>query len=173
MTVIRTDRLVLRPFEIADIPAYAAIRRQPGVTRYLPSHSDDPVQSDRRAASNVQAFVKLWLDPGYGPWAVVADGQLIGHAGLRWIPEEGATEVLYLLAPSAHGKGYASEAGRAALDYGFKVLGLERIVAWAMPENTASIAVMKRIGMRRRPGLVTVFGIQAVEYSITPEMKMG
>jgi RimJ/RimL family protein N-acetyltransferase len=167
MTTITTERLLLRPFNEDDIPAYAAIRRQPGVTRFLPSHTDDPAESDRRAAATVRAFARLWDDPGYGPWAVIAGDRLIGHAGLRWVAEAGATEVLYLLDPAAHGRGYATEAARAALEFGFANLGLERIVAWAMAENTASTAVMERLGMRRNPEPVTVFGVRAVEYSAT------
>ena len=169
MTEIATKRLTLRPFRGDDIPAYAAIRRKPGVTRYLPSHTDDPVEADRRAAAVVHAFVALWDDPGYGPWAVVCDGQLIGHGGLRYVEEAKATELLYVLDPDYHGKGLATELARASLEYGFRRLGLSRIVAWAMPENARSLAVMQRLGMTRTPGLITVFGVEAVEYSINTD----
>ena len=166
MTPIETDRLILRPFRRADLPAYAAIRRKPGVTRFLPSHTEDPEESYRRAAATLEAFGAAWRDRGYGPWAVVVKGGgLIGHLGLRHVAEQDATEVLFLLDPAMHGRGLATEGARAALDWGFGTLGLDRIVAWAMPENAASRSVMERLGMRRTPGLVTVFGLQAVEYS--------
>ena len=163
MTTIRTERLTLRPFSEDDIPTYAQIRRKPGVTRFMPSHTDDPVESDKRAAATVRAFAKLWEAPGYGPWAVEYAGDLIGHTGLRFVADMDATEVLYLLDPAHHGHGFATEAGAAALKYGFETLGLNEIVAWAMEENSASLAVMQRLGMERVPGLVTVFGVQAVE----------
>ena len=166
MTTIETDRLILRPFREDDIPDYAAIRRKPGVTRFLPSQTDDPEESDRRAVATLEAFIAAWEDPGYGPWAVVEKvGGLIGHLGLRHVPQQGVTEVLYLLDPAAQGRGLATEGAQAALDWGFGTLGLERIVAWALPENVASLAVMARLGMQRTTGLVTVFGLQAVEYS--------
>lgn len=173
MTVIRTERLVLRPFTLDDVDDYATIRRQQGLTRFLPSHTEDRAESDRIAAQIVEGFAGLWEDPGYGPWAVVHADQLIGHAGLRWVESEGSTEVLYLFAPAAHGQGFATEAARAALGYGFDVLGLDRIVAWAMEENTASLAVMQRLGMQRTPGLVTVFGVEAVEYWIARNFTGG
>lgn len=160
---LTTDRLVLRPFDTGDIAAYQAIRRAPGVTRFLPSHTDDLAESDQRAAATVEAFAALWDDPGYGPWAVVRDGTLIGHLGLRLLPEfHGQTELLYLLAPEAQGQGLATEGCRAALDWGFSHLGLERIVALALPENAASLAVMERLGMRREPELSEAFGLKVV-----------
>lgn len=167
MIVLRTSRLILRPFTVADIPAYQAVRRDPAVTRFLPSHTTDRSKADARAAETVQAFAALWDDPGYGPWAVVRHdtGALIGHCGLRFVAQMDDTEVLYLLARHAWGQGYATEAAGAALNHGFQSLGLARIVAWAMQENVASQAVMARIGMTRSPGLVRVFGIDAVQYS--------
>lgn len=165
MTEIRTDRLLLRPFRRDDLPAYAAIRRKPGVMGFLPSPRE-PMDEDTRSARAVETFITAWEDVGYGPWAVFREGDLIGHAGLRWVREEGVTEVLYLFDPDAHGKGYATEAARTAIEYGFGTVGLSRIVAWAMPRNTASLAVMERAGMARIPGLVRVFGIEAVQYEI-------
>ena len=162
MTTVRTERLLLRPFEPDDIPAYAAIRRKPGVMRFLP-RPKEPMDDDTRSAKAIEIFRTAWAEKGYGPWAVILDGTLIGHTGLRWVPEEDATEVLYLFDPDHHGQGYATEAARAALDHGFGPLGLDRIVAWAMPANAASLAVMKRLGMTRADQLVTVFGIDAVQ----------
>ena len=162
MTTIHTERLVLRPFAPGDLPGYAEIRREPGVMRFLPRPAE-PMDEDTRSAKAIETFRQAWTDKGYGPWAVLLDGTLIGHAGLRWVDEEGVTEVLYLFDPAHHGKGYATEAASAALDFGFNTLGLDRIVAWAMRENVASLAVMERLGMVRRAGLVTVFGIAAVE----------
>ena len=165
MTTIRTERLILRPFTPGDLPAYAAIRRKPDVMRYLP-RPPEPVDQDTRSERALDYFRQCWQREGYGPWAVVLDGDLIGHAGLRYVPEEGVTEVLYLFDPDHHGRGYATEAAGAALDYGFGTLKLDRIFAWAMPQNAASLAVLHRLGMTRRPGLVTVFGIDVIEHRI-------
>lgn len=172
---VRTDRLLLRPFLASDIAAYAAIRRKPEVMRYLPAPTSDPDEIDCRSAETVRAFAAAWDEVGYGPWAVIerASGRLVGHHGLRMVAEMGGqTEVLYTLDPAVWGRGFATEAGRAALDHGFGPAGLDRIVAWALPGNTRSRRVMERLGMVRRDGLVTFKNFDVVEYAIgRPEWR--
>lgn len=167
MTTLATPRLILRPFESADIPAYADIRAKPHVVQYLSGGAAGAAQAWESAKERVPAFQAIWQEPGgYGPWAVVekASGQLIGHCGLRvWDALGGATELLYMLDDTAWGKGYATEAARASVRFGFEVLKLDEIVAVALPENSASIRVMERAGMRRLPGFTTVLGKTAVK----------
>lgn len=167
--VVETERLTLRPFEPADEPAYAAIRSRPEVARYLAGGEASAADGAEIAARLVPAFAAFWdakgHGPGYGPWAVVeqSTGRLIGHLGLRLLPEfHGRTELLYALSPEAHGKGYAAEGAAAALSFGFDTLRLPTIIALAVPQNTASLKVMDRVGMKRRTGLVEVFGLKAV-----------
>jgi RimJ/RimL family protein N-acetyltransferase len=81
---------------------------------------------------------------------VFLDGRLIGHAGLNFVPEFDETEVLWALHPDAWGKGYATEVARAALVHGFETLGLGLVFAVTLPDNRASQAVMKRIGLTYR-----------------------
>ncbi len=164
-----TERLILRPFEPADEPAYAAIRSKPEVARYLAGGEAAAAEGAEIAARLVPAFAALWdakgHGPGYGPWAVEerATGRLIGHLGLRLLPEfQGRTELLYALSPEAQGKGYAVEGAATALAFGFDTLCLSTIIAVAMPQNEASLKVMDRVGMKRRPGLVEVFGLKTV-----------
>jgi ribosomal-protein-alanine N-acetyltransferase len=150
MTVVETDHLLLRPFTLADVPAYAAVREDAAIREWLRS---DPAESGTSIAARVVAmFIEEWATVGYGPWAVVdrADGTLIGHHGLRFMPEFGETEVLYALAERARGRGYAVEAGRAALDFAFGTLGLARVIAIALHDNRASRAVMERLGLTYR-----------------------
>ena len=167
---LQTERLILRPFQRSDIPAYQAIRRKPGVTRFLPSHTVDPQEADRRAAAGVESFIQAWADDGYGPWAMTdRDGVLMGHLGLRVLPEMGGqTELLYLLDPVAQGRGLVAEGARAALTWGFSHLGPTRVLALAMPDNAGSLAVMDRLGMQRPPGngLVDAFGMKVVQSTI-------
>ena len=171
MDRIETGRLLLRPFQETDGPAYRAIRLKPGVTRFLPSHTEDPGEAARRADATVAAFREAWVRDGYGPWAVVerAAGRLVGHLGLRRLPERGETELLFLIDPGAQGRGYATEGGRAALTCGFGRLALPEVAAFALSGNAASIAVLERLGMRRRPGLVRAFGLEVLRY----EMRAG
>ncbi len=168
MTRMETGRLLLRPFEEGDRPGYRAIRLKPGVTRFLPSHTEYPAEAARRADAAVEAFREAWKQDGYGPWAVVerASGHLVGHLGLRRLPERGETELLFLIDPDAQGRGYATEGGRAALAYGFDRLALPAVAAFALPENAASIAVLERLGMRRSAGLVRAFGLEVLRFGI-------
>ena len=125
---IETSRLTLRPFALGDIDAYAAIRAKPEVVRFLSGGEAAAAQAHEIADRTVRACLAAWSDgPGYGPWAVVetSSGRLIGHLGLRWLPELGGeTELLYLLYllylldSAAWGRGYATEGALAALDYG-------------------------------------------------------
>ena len=162
---------MLRPFEDSDGPAYRAIRRKPGVTRFLPSHTEDPVEAAQRSDATIAAFRGAWERDGYGPWAVVerASGCLVGHLGLRRLSELRETELLFLIDPDAQGRGYATEGGRAALAYGFDRLALPEIAAFVLPQNAASIAVLTRLGMRRRAGLVRAFGLEVLRF----EMQAG
>ena len=150
MSVVETARLILRPFAPSDIPAYAAIRGKRGVARYLPGGEARAAEAQGVASRLVHAFAEQWQSVGYGPWAAVekASRRLIGHCGLRLLPElAGETEILYALDETAWGRGYATEGAAAARDFGFGRLELPRLIAMAVPQNAASIRVMEKIGM--------------------------
>ena len=170
--MIETERLLLRPFRPSDLEAYAAIRAKPEVVRFLPGGAESAARADEIAARSVSLFERLWReDPGYGPWAAIesASGRLVGHLGLRQLPElDGETEILYLLDSAVWGRGYATEGAAAARDYAFGPLGLARLIALALPENAASLRVMEKIGMRREDGTVEAFGLELVRCVLEP-----
>jgi len=147
MTLLQTERLTLRPLGPADAEAYAAMRFHPQVAQWLPPASGDPVESAR---ATIKRFATAWHERQRAPWGVFRDGGLIGHGGLNFVPEFGQTEVLWALHPDAWGKGYATEVARAALAFGFETLALDLIFAITLPDNHASQAVMKRIGLTYR-----------------------
>lgn len=150
MTVLRTDRLLLRPFEEADIAPYVAIRSKREVARYLPPvPKDDP---EAWAKGLFAAFDEAWATRGHGPWAAVerASGRLLGHMGLRYMPEFDETELLYAFDTDAWGRGLATEGAAASLGFGFETVGLARIMAIAIPENAASRNVMTKLGLTYR-----------------------
>lgn len=93
---------------------------------------------------------------GFGRWAVEVreSGQFIGFTGLSTLDDEmpiAGVDLAWALARPAWGHGYATEAGLAALEYGFDILGLPEIVAVTMARNVRSQAVMRRIGMTSDP----------------------
>lgn len=71
-----------------------------------------------------------------------------------------------MLESAVWGRGLASEGARAARDYGFGHLGLDRLIAMALPGNPASLRVMERVGMTREPGLLDAFGLKVVRYTM-------
>src|SRR4051794_9878260 len=112
-----------------------------------------------RAASDalVERIRAQFDEHGYGLWAVEvrATGSFIGFTGLAWqtFPAHftPAVEVGWRLRRTAWGHGYASEAARAALEFGFTQVGLDEIVSMTAVTNVRSQRVMERIGMSRDP----------------------
>jgi RimJ/RimL family protein N-acetyltransferase len=88
---------------------------------------------------------------GWGLWAVEHDGVFLGFTGLSKPSFREGTEIGWRLARHAWGQGFATEAARAVIDYGFSVLDLAEIISFTAVGNTRSRAVMERIGMTRDP----------------------
>ena len=145
--MLTTDRLTLRPLVLADAAPYAAMRYHPEVAKWLPLDPVDPAEAVR---TTIERFAAAWRQRRYAPWGVFRDGRLIGHGGLNYVREFDQTEVPWALHPDAWGQNYATEAARAALGYGFDRLGLDLIFAITLPNNHASQAVMKRLGLTYR-----------------------
>jgi len=150
--VIETPRLILRAWRDEDYEPFAVLNADPEVMRHFPAtHSRE--ESDALATRN-----RLHIDDhGWGLWAVERklDGAFLGFTGLAHPrpphPMEGQTEVGWRMARHAWGHGYASEAARASLAFGFDHLGLAEIISFTAAENERSQAVMQRIGMTRTP----------------------
>jgi [ribosomal protein S5]-alanine N-acetyltransferase len=151
MTTVQTERLTLRPLMAADAEPYAAMRYHPAVAEWLLPAAGDPLDLAR---ATIERFAQSWQQRRYAPWGLFLEGRLIGHGGLNFVPEFGETEVLWALHPDVWGKGYATEAARAALAYGFDSLALKLIFAMTRPDNVASQAVMRRLGLLYRKNVV-------------------
>jgi ribosomal-protein-alanine N-acetyltransferase len=163
--IVETARLTLRLPTLDDADAYARFRTHPDVTRSLPLRfGDDPRVN---AINYILMFQTCWRERGYGPWVAIArdDGRLVGHVGLRYLPEFGETEILWALHPEAWGRGYATEGARAARDHAFASLRLARVMAIALPSNRPSIAVMERIGLLPE-GEASFLGHRVVKYGL-------
>ena len=148
--ILSTARLHLRPWRESDLAPFAALNADARVMEHFPARLSRE-QSDAMAA---RIMAKL-DSQGWGLWAVeVVGGEpFIGFTGLA-VPSFEAhftpcTEVGWRLAHSAWGKGYATEAARAALAFGFDELRLAEIVSFTAVSNKRSAAVMERLGMRR------------------------
>jgi RimJ/RimL family protein N-acetyltransferase len=146
--VLSTPRLTMRRWRSSDLEPFAAMNADPQVMRYFPA----PL--DRAASDAFVARIESRFDElGYGLWALElsASGKFIGFTGLNPMPDgvpgAGGTEVGWRLARSAWGKGYATEAGQAALDMAFTSIGLREVWSLTAKVNTPSVAVMRRLGL--------------------------
>lgn len=148
---IETDRLRLRPFAPGDLDALANILARPDVMQYL----DEEPLTRSEVARIVERRVEQnhLADQGETLWLAVelkTTGEMIGTVHLVWLSQEHAQgEVGYRLHPDHWGHGYASEAVRAMLAYGFGVLELHRIIGTCDDRNEASRRLLVRIGMRQ------------------------
>lgn len=164
---LETDRLRLRPCELADLDALHSLFTDPEVRRFL---WDDRVIARGETAGVIEASVASFASHGFGQWLAFSreDDALVGFSGLRLVDGTTDVELLYALAPSHWGRGLASEAARAVLQHGFATLGMTRILARADAPNAASLRVMQRLGMRfERRGLE--HGLDTVCYSLARE----
>jgi [ribosomal protein S5]-alanine N-acetyltransferase len=162
---IRTERLLLRAFTEADLPVWnQALFADPEVRRYLPL--DGPLSDDDLEGALARSRAH-WAEHGYGAWVAeeAATGTFAGHCGLRFLEDVGETELYYAFAQRCWGLGFATEAARTAVEFGFDRAGLRRIVAYAAPENAASTHVMEKLGMAFEAE-TEIFGMRCVRYAI-------
>lgn len=153
MTVeLQTGRLLLRQWRDEDLPAFAAMSADPAVMEFL-----SPLAAPGACGEWAARLRGHWREHGFGLWVVERPGEagFVGVVGLGRIPYRAhftpAVEAAWRLARPYWGRGYASEAARAALDYGFEALGLGEIVAVTVSANLRSRRVMERLGMTRDP----------------------
>ncbi len=145
---LRTERLVLRPMDRGDLVALVEIQAEESFWWY-------PLRAGMTAeetAGFLDRVLASYERDGFGLQAVVerSTGSLVGWAGLavpHFLPQIlPAVEVGWRLARPARGRGIATEAGAAAVEFGFTAGGLERIVSIYEPENAPSGRVMEKLG---------------------------
>jgi RimJ/RimL family protein N-acetyltransferase len=149
---VRTDRLILRRWQDSDREPFAAMNADPQVMEYFPA-----MLTRAESDTMVDRIEEHFEQYGYGLWAleVARTSEFIGFTGLSTprfdAPFMPATEIGWRLAQPAWGHGYASEAARHAVRYGFEQAGLAEILSWTATQNVRSRAVMERLGMTRDP----------------------
>jgi RimJ/RimL family protein N-acetyltransferase len=147
--ILHTPRLSLRQFTGNDEDAALILHlnSQPGVLKYL---HEPPLKDLAHARQVLKEIILPQYENKLGRWAVhlKSNNEFIGWCGLKFRPERNETDLGYRLLPAAWGRGYATEAASACLEYAFNVLHLEKINACAHVENIASLAVLENIGMK-------------------------
>jgi ribosomal-protein-alanine N-acetyltransferase len=146
---LRTARLLLRPFTRADESALFALHSSPLVLRYW----DSPPWSDRARAELFVMSCMRMSEEGTGARLAIdrtSDMSFIGWCGLtRWNPDYRSAALGYCLDNAAWGHGYATEVGRALIQWGFDTLELNRVQAETDTRNTASAGVLEKLGFVR------------------------
>jgi RimJ/RimL family protein N-acetyltransferase len=146
--VIRTDRLVIRPWRVEEADRYVEINRRPEVMRWFPPRP--PIERDEAINRIERNAAQLAADSRLGRWAVVdqSTGVPAGTLILQRLPDgDGELEIGWHLHPDSWGQGFASEAAAAVLARAF-ANGFAEVWAVTHPENHRSAAVCRRIGMQ-------------------------
>lgn len=165
VVTLETERLVLRMFDKADVEAYAAFCGDPEVMRYI---GDGQPLAPPMAWRSLATVIGHWSLRGYGLWAVTerASGALVGRVGF-WNPHGWpGFELGWLLSRSYWGRGYATEAARAAMDWGFTRREEPQVISLIYPDNAASIEVATRLG-ERLADRIELLGKPVLLYRIT------
>jgi ribosomal-protein-alanine N-acetyltransferase len=164
VTVLETDRLVLRPPVPEDAEALAPMYADPEVMRYL---GNGRTLTRAQTERSVQRMIDGWEADGFGLFTTVRkeDETIIGRVGLiLWNPEtweptrassEGPKEleVGYTIGRSFWGRGYATEAAAASRDFALERLGARRLIALIIHGNDASERVALKLGFQYERGI--------------------
>ena len=144
---LETERLILRPFHENDVDAYTAVLQAPQVRAAL--HLPDDIGREQAWLGMAQ-WLGQWELRGTGQWALElkSSGAFVGRAGMHFPerPEWPGIEIGWALHPDHWGKGYATEAGRASVEYAFAHHDVDTLYSVILHENTASQAVARRLG---------------------------
>jgi RimJ/RimL family protein N-acetyltransferase len=159
---IQTERLILRQLQALDAITLHRIYQSDGVLQYFPNPHPPALEKVERFIAGQQAH---WEKHGFGDWGILlaGDDQIIGWAGLQYLPELDETEVGFLLDRPYWGMGYATEAAQASLSFGFKYFDLDHIIALVHPGNLASRRVIEKNGMDYVES-VQLWGIELMRY---------
>jgi len=146
--IVETARLVLRPLTPDDLGDLATLYADPEIRRYFP----DGTRTYEETRAELDWIIDVYYGRyGYGLWATVlkGTGTFIGRCGLLPWEIDGRTEVevAYLLDKRYWGRGLATEAARAIVDHAFATLPVDRLICMVDPENAASRAVARKVGM--------------------------
>lgn len=145
---ITTERLLLRPYTLADAPAVQRIvsDREVAATTLAIPHP----YPENGAIEWIASIEPKWAEGSGAVFAITlaSTGEVIGSIDLRVKPEHRHAEMGYLIARPHWGNGYVTEAARATLEFGFETIKLNRIYAHHMTHNPASGSVLRKVGMR-------------------------
>ena len=166
MRVIETERLILRLHTIEDVEASYQMNLDENVSAFT---GDGGVVSHEEIERRIREDVLGDYEKhGFGRFAVVekSSGEFIGFAGLKYLEDLDEVDLGYRFIFSKWGKGYATEASKACVDFGFNELNLKKIIAFVLPDNIGSVRVLEKLGFEYEKDVVED-GLQARLYSLS------
>jgi RimJ/RimL family protein N-acetyltransferase len=141
--VLRTERLLLDPYVPEDEEDFVALFTDVRVSQWM---GDGPEPEEANRALFRRVFTNVYDTGAFDVWAVRENGVLVGHAEIKPSKTTGGHELIYALAHHAWGRGLGTELARAICEYGFETLELDEVHATIAEQNTASLAVMEKLG---------------------------
>jgi RimJ/RimL family protein N-acetyltransferase len=146
--VLETARLRLRPLTTseADVAAWVELHADPRVSEFVGSYTRE------RAVERLRVIERQWAERGHGLFAVesLADGRFLGRSGLQYWEQWDEVEAGWTYRSDVHGRGYATEAAAAFLEWGWRTLDMAAVTAMIEPRNVASARVAERLGFTVR-----------------------
>jgi [ribosomal protein S5]-alanine N-acetyltransferase len=156
-----TERLKLRPLQLKDAATMQQTLKDRDVWRYFPLSE---IPSLKKTQTYIEGQLEHWAAHGFGHWALEnGSHDLLGWCGLQFLPETNETEVAYCLGKPFWGKGYATEAARASLNYGTITLSIKEIIGLTHIDNIPSQNVLLKIDLRFLDRK-TYFGMDCFRY---------
>lgn len=144
--IIETDRLYLREFNVKDAVYFYQLNIDKDVLKYTGDAPFKNVESSKIFLKNYNHYSKY----GFGRWAVInkENEEFLGWCGIKFTEKLNEYDIGFRFFKKHWNKGYATEAAKSCIDYGFNNLKLTEIIGRAMKENYASINVLKKIGLK-------------------------
>lgn len=146
MSTLETSRLLLRPYEEADLHDALSVLGDPETMSFYPQP-----YSERQVAAMIRQSIETYRRYGYGRFAVIEKlgGEFVGDCGITIQDIDGTQEyeVGYRIDKSRWGRGYAHEAAAALVKYGFEVLALERLCSYMASDHHQSRRIAEKLGM--------------------------
>ena len=162
---LETKRLVLTELTMCHIDDLVDLDSDPTVMHYITDGEPRPREHHLAAVPKLLKYSEE--NPGLGLWPAYEKetGEFIGWFILKHLAEMGEVEVGFRLKKQFWSFGYSTEAGRALIDHGFKTVGLDRVIAIVRPDNLASQAVIKKIGLKEE-GTGTFYNVHCLYFGL-------